>query len=42
MLWILLLLKFSSELVNLNLVEITALLEIQGARCKIESDPQIL
>ena len=42
MLWILLLLKFSSELVNLNLVEITALLEIQGARCKIESDQQIL
>ena len=37
----LLLLKFSSELVDLNLVMITARLEIQGAHCKIERDPQI-
>ena len=34
-----LLLKFSNELLNLNLVKITAWLEIRG-RCKIERGPQ--
>ena len=38
---ILMLLKFSNELINLNFIKITAWLEIQGACCNSERSPQI-